>query len=362
MAEWKKVVVSGSAAQLASLTLDTALGAAYGGTGLSAASSSAALVGNGTTWVATGTNGTGQLVRNVGAYGLQHSGSFSGSFQGDGSGLTGVGAASATLQAPDNTSATWTFASENLKFNSASNHGFGFTIVDGGSTITVSLTTPQDLRTTADVTHNKLVATTSITASTMQLTGIAGGSTDMVLIATSTQNIASRSIDTRVWGSSLIDGAGANTRIAYFSDADTLTSNAGLTFDGTNVTIGSSTFGTNVVIAGDLTVNGTRTQLNITNLEVEDRFILLNSGSTSGDAGIIVQTTAGFGGAALGYEDTAARWGFQQATPVAASGSTLTLEAYVAAVIDVDGGMTELSAFRKNGNIRVSGSDVYIYV
>ena len=43
----------------------------------------------------------------------------------------------------------------------------------------------------------------------------------------------------------------------------------------------------NVVIAGNLTVQGTRTELNVANLNVEDQFILLNSGSTSGDSGII---------------------------------------------------------------------------
>ena len=42
-----------------------------------------------------------------------------------------------------------------------------------------------------------------------------------------------------------------------------------------------------VVIAGNLTVQGTRTELNVANLNVEDQFILLNSGSASGDSGII---------------------------------------------------------------------------
>ena len=37
----------------------------------------------------------------------------------------------------------------------------------------------------------------------------------------------------------------------------------------------------NLVVAGDLTVSGTRTELNVTNLNVEDKYILLNSGSNS---------------------------------------------------------------------------------
>ena len=42
-----------------------------------------------------------------------------------------------------------------------------------------------------------------------------------------------------------------------------------------------------ITIPGNLTITGTKTELQVTNLNVEDQFILLNSGSTSGDSGII---------------------------------------------------------------------------
>ena len=42
----------------------------------------------------------------------------------------------------------------------------------------------------------------------------------------------------------------------------------------------------NVTLSGDLVVNGTTTTLNTTNLNVEDQFILVNSGSTAKDAGL----------------------------------------------------------------------------
>ena len=42
-----------------------------------------------------------------------------------------------------------------------------------------------------------------------------------------------------------------------------------------------------ITIPGNLTITGTTTELQVTNLNVEDQFILLNSGSTSGDSGII---------------------------------------------------------------------------
>lgn len=79
MATWKKVVVSGSAAELASLKVDNL-------------TSGQVVIGGGSAGnlSTTAINGTGNIVATTGATGLSHSGSFSGSFQGDGSGLTGV--------------------------------------------------------------------------------------------------------------------------------------------------------------------------------------------------------------------------------------------------------------------------------
>lgn len=52
-------------------------------------------------------------------------------------------------------------------------------------------------------------------------------------------------------------------------------------------------------IEGDLIIKGAVTSIQTTNLNVEDQFILLNSGSTTGDGGIIIQT-ANIGGVASG--------------------------------------------------------------
>jgi len=63
-------------------------------------------------------------------------------------------------------------------------------------------------------------------------------------------------------------------------------------------TIGDSS--DTITIPGNLTITGTKTELQITNLNVEDQFILLNSGSTSGDSGIIFGGT-GNGTAQAGH-------------------------------------------------------------
>ncbi len=80
MAQWKKVVVSGSTANLANLQVD----------GLS----SGVVTGASGNLTTTAINGSGNILATTGASGAQISGSFSGSFQGDGSNLTGVLASS----------------------------------------------------------------------------------------------------------------------------------------------------------------------------------------------------------------------------------------------------------------------------
>ena len=76
MAVWKKIIVSGSNAHLANLDVDSLTSGVV--TGAS---------GNLTT---TAVNGSGNIVATTGATNLDMSGSFSGSFQGDRSGLTGI--------------------------------------------------------------------------------------------------------------------------------------------------------------------------------------------------------------------------------------------------------------------------------
>ena len=85
---------------------------------------------------------------------------------------------------------------------------------------------------------------------------------------------------------------------------------------GQTVTIGlpnDVTIGNNLTVTGDLFVNGTTTQVNTTELLVEDKFILLASGSaTAGDAGIIIDRGSDAGGnVAYGFDSATGRWGFQ---------------------------------------------------
>lgn len=132
---------------------------------------------------------------------------------------------------------------------------------------------------------------------------------------------------------------------------------------GQTVTIGlpnNVTIGNNLTVTGDLTVNGTTATVSTTNLLVEDRFILLASGSTAaGDGGLVVEDGGGSGNAFF-LNATAGRWSFHNDTPQTAT--TQTAQAFAAAVVDENAGQSDDTFYQKNGNIRVdTNGDIFIY-
>ncbi len=134
----------------------------------------------------------------------------------------------------------------------------------------------------------------------------------------------------------------------------------GTSTSGVPITIGHSTsevtIADNITITGDLTVNGTTTTVASTNTTVQDKFILLNSGSTAGDGGIIVQGGATASGSAFAYDDSADRWGFQSGS-LAQDATAIIPESYAAEVVTSD-----VTSRRKNGNIKISSDEIWIYV
>jgi hypothetical protein len=88
--------------------------------------------------------------------------------------------------------------------------------------------------------------------------------------------------------------------------------------------IGAAT-GTSLVLSGDLTVNGDLVTLNTTNLAVEDKFILLASGSaTAGDGGIVIDRGSdAAGNIAFGFDSATDRWGYQNGLTDLATGITI---------------------------------------
>ena len=116
----------------------------------------------------------------------------------------------------------------------------------------------------------------------------------------------------------------------------------------------------NLIIDGNLTVSGTTTTVNTTNLLVEDKFILLNSGSADPDeGGIIIDEGAGSGHAFI-YDKGDTRWGFNAS--VAHDASTANATAHAAAVVDMQNvAHADSAEYQKNGNIKVDAGSIFIY-
>ena len=297
MASWKKVIVSGSSAELAALQVDNL-------------TSGQVVIGGGSAGDLTTTaiNGTGDILATTGATGVSMSGSFSGSFFGDGSGL--IGMATTLSGSTDSGDFEVSLLTQFLTVQGTTDE---IETSASGQTITVGL--PDNVTITGDLTVN-------------------GG--DLISTA-STFNLLNSGVSTINFGA---DGAGGATAINIGS--------------GNSVT----TVKDDLVVEGDLTVNGDLAYLNVTNLYVEDRFILLNSGSTSGDGGIIIQSGSSDVGKAFFYDEGQNRWAYSDG--ISGSATSATPEAFAAMVVDNDGDGPE--TYQKTGNIRVTTTgEIFIY-
>jgi hypothetical protein len=412
MAEWKKVIVSGSSAELADLTLDTALTVANGGTGLTTSGVDNFLVGNGAASLTTvGSNGSGTVVRTNGATGLIATGSFTGSFTGDGSGLTGVVGTISNALTDGNGIADFTYDGSaavsvvveadattggDVKPVNITANGVGFDIstIDGAALVTSggelavnvdasSIEIASDaLRVKAAGITNDMLAG-SIANTKLVNDSVTLGTTEVDLGTTATTLDGLTLTDVKATGSFTGsftgDGSGLTGLVSTLNtEGDTGTGTIDLltqTIDiagGTNINTvaNAQTITINLdnditvndaVIQGDLVVNGTASFANTENLLVADRFVLFASGSTTtGDGGIVVQQATQDIGELFGFEATAARWGLD--TAFNAADSSFTPEAYVSAVVDIQAaGQSDIARYQKNGNIKIDSGDIYIY-
>ena len=507
MASWKKVIVSGSAAELSSLTLDTQLPVAQGGTGATSLTDGGVLLGSGTgaitatavladgemlvgdgttdpaiesgatlrTSIGVGTGDSPQFTdltltggditltgaatdidvidNNASALSIDASGKtgileivttnssekvkmsgalevtgnisgsakISGSFVGDGSGLTNIAAADLDIDAFDAGTAIHQTQDHFLYSDNGTEKKITFSDVEdaifgnvsGDATVAAggALTIANDA-----VNNNKLaniargsvkVGGASNAPTDLDAKGdgkiLVGDGTDVASVAVSGDvtlandgavTIASDAVEGSMIHANAVDDStleqnGTQFRIKDAGvDENKLNSSVagggltggggsvlavgagtGVTVNANDVAIGQSvattanvTFATasitqDLTVGGDLTVNGTQTLVNTTNLLVEDRFILMNSGSATGDGGFIVQTEAGFTGTALGWDDSAGRFGLQVGTKLAQNATAIAPDAYISSVVTSDD-----SNYQKNGNIRVQSGDIYIYV
>ena len=130
-----------------------------------------------------------------------------------------------------------------------------------------------------------------------------------------------------------------------------------------NVTFATVTTTGDVTIAGDLNVTGDTIQAQVTNLNVEDKFILLNSGSNSGDAGIV------FGGAGgntantgdgIFYDDSDSV--FAYAENIASNATTATNASKLGNIEVASSNPSSAPTFQGIGTIHINDSDEGIWI
>ncbi len=215
---------------------------------------------------------------------------------------------------------------------------------DGGTNIA---TTFNNGTSTLDISLDADINLTSVTASLKgNVDGTAGNASDLHSAgitsgeASQIANINSVTISNTQWG--------------YLGAADQ------------GIATTSSPSFTNLTVTGDLTVEGSRTELQVTNLSVEDQFILLNSGSTTGDIGIVFGGGAGTAnqGSALWYDNSADV--FKYANSVSGGNtSDLTSAVKMGAISEAAGVPLNANAtsFQGVGTIHVNTSteDIWIY-
>lgn len=154
-----------------------------------------------------------------------------------------------------------------------------------------------------------------------------------------------------------IEIAASNTSV-IFSLTDDITV-------GNLLTAATASISGDLTVEGNLVVQGDVTEIQTTNLLVEDRFILLNSGSVSSinpKGGIIIDEGGGSGSAifytSLGGVD---RWSLAQS--VEHDSATATPTAYVAAVVDmaITAQSASVALYEQVGNIKIEDGEIYIY-
>ena len=488
MASWKKVIVSGSAAELSSLTLDTQLPVAQGGTGATSLTDGGVLLGSGTgaitatavladgemlvgdgttdpaiesgatlrTSIGVGTGDSPQFTdltltggditltgaatdidlidNNASALSFDASGKagileivtsnstekvkmsgalevtgnisgsakISGSFVGDGSGLTNIAAADLDIdafsagtdlhQTQDHFLYSDNGTEKKITFSNVEDAIFGnvssdVTIAAGGAATIAN--DAVDNNKLANIARGSIKVGGGSNAPTdLDAKGdgkiLVGDGTDVASVAVSGDislanngavTIAANAVEgsmlnSNVAGTGLDYGSnelsvdvsdfmtnGSNNRVLTATGTDGQNAEANLTFDGSTLNVDGA-----LTVTGNLQINGTQTAISSSNLLIADRFALFNSGSgATGDGGFLVGSGSAGSGSAFVFDDSTDRFGVQIDTQLAQDATTSTPEAY--ASMYVLNANTGSATYSVKGNIKVddSNGDIYIY-
>lgn len=323
MADWKKLVISGSdisqlnndAGYLTGATEANAFASAsYNGTSLLADTSAGNLTfasGSGQGLIISASAGNDTLTFGLSA--IPNSSLATPTFNvGAGNGLTGGGSANlggtSTVNVGPGTHIT--VNADDIAVNTVTLipaiSGSIFSQVSGDvliSTAGVATIQPNSVALGTDTTGNYVAAIGTGIGTTVGGTTGEGAVPTVNVIYGSTANTA-------VQGNTSISLTGTTNEVEITG----ITSQA--LGAGPSYTIGlpnNVTIGNDLTVTGNLFVNGSTTQINTTQLLVEDAFILLASGSAgTTDGGIIIDRGADAqGNIAFGFDSATDRWGYQ---------------------------------------------------
>lgn len=202
--------------------------------------------------------------------------------------------------------------------------------------------------------------------------GVAGSTVDLGLQTSDSPQFVALTLT----GDAAVNGGDITTTAATFnlvnSNATTINFAGAATTLNIGNASGTATIAGNAIVQGDFTVNGTTTYLNVTDLYVEDKFILLASGSaTAGDGGIIIDRGSdAAGNIAYGYDSVTDRWGFQNGVtdttntidPTAGAGVNGAFASYIFTENDHGATKPTTGEFAVQGAMYTSNAgDIWIY-
>ena len=276
------------------------------------------------------------------------SGSFSGSFFGNGAGLTHISASTINIEPLTDGNGIVDFSYD------GSVSGKTVTIDTDGSTLSLSAAGVK-------------VADDGITGTQLNTSvagvGIVGGGGQALSIDL-TEITVGAGLDTPSAAVLNLDlteviASDAANRVLTSDGDGTLTAEPNFTFNGTDLLVTG-----NERITGNLTVEGTASFQNQENLQIADRFILMASGSqTAGDGGIVVQQGTQDVGELFGFDANFNRWAVTSSFD--AGQSTFVPDAYMATIVEGAAGVSASAAptrYTAKGNIFVTDdSDIFMY-
>ncbi len=156
-----------------------------------------------------------------------------------------------------------------------------------------------------------------------------------------------------------------NITVGVTDDNSITTTSGNLNIDATTGVVAVTN---NLTVGGDLTVQGDTVNANVTNLDIEDRYILLNSGSSAtGDSGIVFGGSNGTAqqGAAFiwdaSYNGNDGRAAIVNDMASSATGDQ-TPNYHLVGALSGSEANAATAQMDHPGNIRIENGDIFIYV